>query len=227
MQTNFGPRCVVLFAALAVSYSDKPLAASHVSDPTHRRGVAGSAGELCDSLPRTKCMESPECTLVLPNDQQRGRYLCRAASGPCEAGVRQTELSRGAGNLCRSRPGCSVVADNCYCHCRGYGRTAVEDGAEAQQCLCECAGGAPAACRGKSGEAAGAPEGGASIGSATMQSDRVILLQLRAEGEGGMVGDALLTYAPDHPQYQKILTHVGGLRPGESKPVPPWPEDPE
>ncbi len=42
-----------------------------------------------------------------------------------------------------------------------------------------------------------------------------------------MVGDALLTYAPDHPQYQKILTHVGGLRPGESKPVPPWPEDPE
>ena len=135
-------------------------------------------------------------------------------------------MSRGAGKLCRSRPGCSVVADNYYCHCRGYGRTAVED-AEAEQCLCECAGGAPAACRGKPGKAARAPEGGASIGAATMRPDRVILLQLRAEGEGGLVGDALLTYAPDHPQYQKILTHVGGLRPGVSKPVPPWPEEPE
>ena len=63
------------------------------------------------------------------------------------------------------------------------------------------------------------------IGSATMKEDGTILLQLRAEGPGGVLGDALLTYTPGHPDYEKILEHVGGLRPGEEKPVPPWPEE--
>jgi hypothetical protein len=62
-----------------------------------------------------------------------------------------------------------------------------------------------------------------SIGSATMQADGTIELQLRAQGPGGMVGDALLRYPPTHPQYQTILTHLGGLSPGQSKPVPPFP----
>ena len=63
-----------------------------------------------------------------------------------------------------------------------------------------------------------------SIGSATMQADGTIVLQLRATDGSGMRGDARLTYPPGHPQYQKILAHLGGLRPGEEKPVPPWPE---
>lgn len=60
-----------------------------------------------------------------------------------------------------------------------------------------------------------------SIGSATMGGDGTIVLQLRAE-TGGTIGDAQFVYAPDHPQYQQILDHLGGLAPGESKPVPPW-----
>lgn len=60
-----------------------------------------------------------------------------------------------------------------------------------------------------------------SIGVATMEKDGTLVLQLRAEGPD-MVGDALVTYAPDHPQYQKVLEHLGGLKVGESKPVPPW-----
>ncbi len=63
------------------------------------------------------------------------------------------------------------------------------------------------------------------IGSATMKEDGTILLQLRAEGPGGIRGDALLTYPPGHPEYKKILKHLGGLRPGEEKPVPPWPAE--
>jgi len=66
-----------------------------------------------------------------------------------------------------------------------------------------------------------------SIGSASMGEDGTIVLQLRAEGPGGALGDALLTYPQDHPQYQQILDHLGGLKPGESKPVPPWPEEEE
>jgi hypothetical protein len=69
-----------------------------------------------------------------------------------------------------------------------------------------------------------ASDGAASIGVATMQPDGTILLQLRAEGPGGLEGDALLTYPPADPDYANVLQHLGGLAPGQSKPVPPWPD---
>jgi hypothetical protein len=62
-------------------------------------------------------------------------------------------------------------------------------------------------------DAARAADPNAPIGSASMDKDRTIYLQLRAEGPNGELGDAMFTYRP-----------VGGLAPGESKPVPPWPE---
>jgi hypothetical protein len=65
---------------------------------------------------------------------------------------------------------------------------------------------------------------GKSIGSATMLADGTLQLQLRAEGEGGMVGDALISYPPSHEQYQMVLKHLGGMKPGDSKPVPPFPD---
>lgn len=69
---------------------------------------------------------------------------------------------------------------------------------------------------------AGAPEG-ESIGVATMEDGGVIVLQLRASLGGGAIGDGLFRYPPDHPQYETILRHLGGLESGQSKPVPPWP----
>jgi hypothetical protein len=65
----------------------------------------------------------------------------------------------------------------------------------------------------------------ASIGSAKMKDDGTLVLQLRATGEGGIVGDAYITYEPDDPRYQETLDHLGGLEPGQEKPVPPWPEE--
>jgi len=64
----------------------------------------------------------------------------------------------------------------------------------------------------------------ASIGVATMQPDGTIVLDLRAEGPG-MLGDARITYPKSHPEYDSVLKHLGGLTPGDSKPVPPWPDD--
>lgn len=61
-----------------------------------------------------------------------------------------------------------------------------------------------------------------SIGSARMEQDGTIVLQLRAESPGGPVGDVLFRYSPDHGQYQTILKHLGGLEKGQEKPVPPW-----
>jgi hypothetical protein len=60
-----------------------------------------------------------------------------------------------------------------------------------------------------------------SIGQATMEPDATIILRLRAASPTA-IGDALLRYPPDHPQYKSILDHLGGLTPGESKPVPPF-----
>ena len=55
-----------------------------------------------------------------------------------------------------------------------------------------------------------------------MQEDGTLVLDLRAEASGGTLGDARLVYAKDHPQYADILEHVGPLKPGQRKPVPPW-----
>lgn len=64
----------------------------------------------------------------------------------------------------------------------------------------------------------------ASIGSARMRADGTIVLQLRAEDPAsGAIGDAELEYPPGHPQYKEVLEHLAGLKPGEEKPVPPWP----
>jgi hypothetical protein len=63
-----------------------------------------------------------------------------------------------------------------------------------------------------------------SIGNAFMQNDGTIVLDLRAEGEG-VSGIGRLVYPPSHPQYQYVMNHLGGLRPGENKPVMPFDDD--
>jgi hypothetical protein len=64
----------------------------------------------------------------------------------------------------------------------------------------------------------------ASIGVASMNADRTIALRLRAETDDGAEGDGYFTYSPADTEYESVLRHIGGLEPGESKPVPPWPE---
>ena len=64
------------------------------------------------------------------------------------------------------------------------------------------------------------------IGTIRMNDDLSLTLQLRAEGPTpGLVGDALFVYKPGDPMYSKVLEHVGGLTPGQTKPVPPWPAE--
>lgn len=62
-----------------------------------------------------------------------------------------------------------------------------------------------------------------SIGMASMKDDGTIVLLLRAEDEKGAKGDAMISYPPTHPNYKEVLAHLGGMKPGEKKPVPPWP----
>jgi hypothetical protein len=62
----------------------------------------------------------------------------------------------------------------------------------------------------------------APIGTAWMAPDGTIILDLVAR-DGAMVGQGRLTYPPGHPDHAMILRHLAGLRPGEVKPVPPFP----
>jgi hypothetical protein len=61
----------------------------------------------------------------------------------------------------------------------------------------------------------------ASIGSATMTPDGVITLRLRSLPPGP-IAEGTFDYKPGDPKYEDIKKHLGGISPGETKPVPPW-----
>jgi hypothetical protein len=61
------------------------------------------------------------------------------------------------------------------------------------------------------------------IGSATMSADGTITLHLDRTSDGHFL-NGTFTYKVDDPDYQKTLAHIGGLKPGETKPVKPWPD---
>jgi hypothetical protein len=64
-------------------------------------------------------------------------------------------------------------------------------------------------------------------GVATMQPDGTIKMRFRAPlPDCGGFAEGEIEYKPDDPYYQEVLRHIGGLRPGETKVVPPWPDDP-
>jgi hypothetical protein len=60
-----------------------------------------------------------------------------------------------------------------------------------------------------------------SIGTAEMSADGTITLRLRSLSPNP-IAEGVLTYAPDDPQYEEVKQHLGGIAPGEFKPVKPW-----
>ena len=67
-----------------------------------------------------------------------------------------------------------------------------------------------------------------SVGVAKLHEDETLEVLLRASDENAKekrLGDAMFFYKKDQKEYQDIINHVGGLKPGESKPIPPWLDD--
>ncbi len=60
------------------------------------------------------------------------------------------------------------------------------------------------------------------IGEAWLETDGTITLHLRQTADG-MPLTATFTYKTDDKDYESVLEHLGGLKPGETKLVPPWP----
>src|SRR5215467_4757689 len=69
------------------------------------------------------------------------------------------------------------------------------------------------------------PAAGGSVGVATMLANGTILIGVGGSGPGARA-QAVLEIHPGDTNYQMIIDHVGGLRPGETKPIPPWPDQP-
>ena len=61
------------------------------------------------------------------------------------------------------------------------------------------------------------------VGSAYMTEQGVLELSLRTEAADGTVGEALLIVPPDDARYADMVRHLGGIGPGEGRPIPPFP----
>ena len=66
-----------------------------------------------------------------------------------------------------------------------------------------------------------APSG--NVGSAYMRPDGTLEMSLRTETTDGTIGEAFLVIPPADPRYKSMVAHLGGIKPGEGKPIPPFP----
>lgn len=67
----------------------------------------------------------------------------------------------------------------------------------------------------------GAPQ---SVGVARMLADGTILVGVGGDDPGR--AQAVLEMHPGDTNYQMMIDHLGGLKPGETKSIPPWPDSP-
>jgi len=63
-----------------------------------------------------------------------------------------------------------------------------------------------------------------SVGMAEMERDGTLKMHLRTETGDGTIGEALLVVAPNDKRYADMVRHLGGLKPGEARAIPPFPE---
>lgn len=63
-----------------------------------------------------------------------------------------------------------------------------------------------------------------SVGSAEMDKDGTLRLMLRTETADGMIGEMTMTVPRGDPRHAGFVAHLGGMKPGDAKPIPPFPE---
>jgi len=61
------------------------------------------------------------------------------------------------------------------------------------------------------------------VGSAYMQPDGTLEMSLRTETNDGTIGEAFLVIPKGDPRYPGMVAHLGGIKPGEGRTIPPFP----
>jgi len=62
------------------------------------------------------------------------------------------------------------------------------------------------------------------IGNASMSADGTVTLRLTSTADG-QHANRTFVYKTNDAKYDEILHHMGGLKPGETRPVKPWPNN--
>ncbi len=62
------------------------------------------------------------------------------------------------------------------------------------------------------------------VGVAQMQSDGTLHLHLRTVAKDGTIGEAMMIVPPKDPKYAGMVAHLSGIKPGQAKAIPPFPE---
>ena len=62
------------------------------------------------------------------------------------------------------------------------------------------------------------------VGTARMAENGTITIDIASRERSGPIAHGHFIYLPTDPQYGAIMEHVGSLRPGEAKSIPPWPK---
>jgi len=62
------------------------------------------------------------------------------------------------------------------------------------------------------------------VGMAEMDKDGTLRLHLRTELDDGTVGEMLMIVPPKDERYPAMKAHLAGMKPGEKRSIPPFPE---
>lgn len=60
------------------------------------------------------------------------------------------------------------------------------------------------------------------VGTAVMAADGTLTLRFRTETKDGMIGELTKVVKPGEEHYDMFVAHLGGLKPGEGKAIPPF-----
>lgn len=60
------------------------------------------------------------------------------------------------------------------------------------------------------------------VGTALMEDDGIVMMMLHAQTPNGDWGVSRFYLRPGTADYDALIERVGGLQPGEKKPVPSW-----
>ena len=55
-----------------------------------------------------------------------------------------------------------------------------------------------------------------------MDKDGTLRLMLRTETADGMIGEMTMAVPRGDPRYAGFVAHLGGMKPGDAKPIPPF-----
>lgn len=59
------------------------------------------------------------------------------------------------------------------------------------------------------------------LGNAWLADNGTLVVELKVVGASGLQDRLFLEFSPGHPKFARIVKHLGGIEPAETKTIPP------